>query len=383
MTMPASEETSQTFGPAVGAAQRNASLDIVKGIGIILVVYGHLSREVLDRGVASHPGLLETLYFCLYTFHMPLFFFIAGYNTHISICRHNRRGFLASRIWKVVYPYFLWSLLIWLPKGLMARFLAINHPFQVYDIEHIAWQPISVYWFLYVLFIMQIFALVLYRQGVFLVILTIVSDAIVFYLGLNRTHIFSMLVEHSVFFALGFAACQRKFPLTPDGLRSPIVLFSVFTVFALGCYLAVSSGVTAPVGLLTLPVSLAGIPLTIGLALACPAPFLRERLRLVGVHTFPIYVMHIFFLPLVLFAAAAMKIRSETLILLGGTMLGVYGPLAASILIKRAGLDGWFGLSGKSPIDRGAWSRATGGAAHPPPLNPPREDGTTSASIPS
>lgn len=47
--------------------QRNPVFDIMKGIGILLVLIGHL------------PGLLPGLKTFIYSFHMPLFFLLAGY----------------------------------------------------------------------------------------------------------------------------------------------------------------------------------------------------------------------------------------------------------------------------------------------------------------
>lgn len=46
--------------------ERNVTIDIMKGIGIILMVVGH----------SGYPSFLRNF---IYTFHMPLFFMISGY----------------------------------------------------------------------------------------------------------------------------------------------------------------------------------------------------------------------------------------------------------------------------------------------------------------
>lgn len=53
--------------------ERKIEFDIIKGIGIILVLLGHIHM--------FHPGcvLPEWLSYVIWTFHVPLFFFIAGY----------------------------------------------------------------------------------------------------------------------------------------------------------------------------------------------------------------------------------------------------------------------------------------------------------------
>ena len=68
-------------------------LDNAKGFGIILVVYGH-----------NYPSLEDYIY----TFHMPLFFFIAGlfHPNQINI------KIIKRRVQQIIIPYFLWSILL-------------------------------------------------------------------------------------------------------------------------------------------------------------------------------------------------------------------------------------------------------------------------------
>lgn len=67
--------------------QRNRSLDIAKGIGIISVVYGHCGD------IFGH--------YIIYMFHMPLFFFISG-------CLHKDRPLTESiqkKLRSLLVPY--------------------------------------------------------------------------------------------------------------------------------------------------------------------------------------------------------------------------------------------------------------------------------------
>lgn len=56
-------------------SERNPHLDILKGIGIVSVVIGH----AFDIEVAASP-MASTLYNFLYVWHLPIFFFVAGYS---------------------------------------------------------------------------------------------------------------------------------------------------------------------------------------------------------------------------------------------------------------------------------------------------------------
>lgn len=51
-------------------AERNRSVDAIKGVLIFTVVLGHMLLGTLDNNPVR---------FLIYSFHMPAFFFISGY----------------------------------------------------------------------------------------------------------------------------------------------------------------------------------------------------------------------------------------------------------------------------------------------------------------
>ena len=75
--------------------QRNITLDVLKGLGIILMIIGHVPSPI--RKV-------------IFSFHMPLFFFISGY-----LYKDRKASeIIAKNARKVLLPYFLTCLFIWL-----------------------------------------------------------------------------------------------------------------------------------------------------------------------------------------------------------------------------------------------------------------------------
>lgn len=65
--------------------ERNVTIDIMKGIGIILMVVGH----------SGCPSFLRNF---IYTFHMPLFFMISGYlitESKLNVIKKNKNFILA------------------------------------------------------------------------------------------------------------------------------------------------------------------------------------------------------------------------------------------------------------------------------------------------
>ena len=72
-------------------------IDYIKGIGIIFVILGHI-------GFGSKY---------IYTFHMPLFFFLSGFLMH-TINNKSINSFIISKIKSILLPYFSFSLLSFL-----------------------------------------------------------------------------------------------------------------------------------------------------------------------------------------------------------------------------------------------------------------------------
>jgi len=55
--------------------QKNEWADFAKAIGIILVVYGHVARGVVNAGLPMDKYWFELVDSVIDPFHMPLFFF--------------------------------------------------------------------------------------------------------------------------------------------------------------------------------------------------------------------------------------------------------------------------------------------------------------------
>lgn len=78
-------------------------IDLLKGLAIILVVMGHMPYD--DSSVALKSGI--------YSFHMPLFFLLAGFTAALSMSRSgNPWGFMRKRVVGIFIPYLVWSFMI-------------------------------------------------------------------------------------------------------------------------------------------------------------------------------------------------------------------------------------------------------------------------------
>lgn len=117
--------------------RRDPWIDVLKGIGIILVITGHVSLE---------NGLNEWIY----TFHMPLFFALSGYLWSRSTRKTCLKEFVLKRIKTILWPYIFFRIL------LITYWAIVESHFRQLDIGPI--------WFLIVLFVVEVAEFILLHE---------------------------------------------------------------------------------------------------------------------------------------------------------------------------------------------------------------------------
>ncbi|AOZ68812.1 hypothetical protein LPB142_05335 [Rhodobacter xanthinilyticus] len=92
---------------------RDLSLDIARGLGIVLVVFGHALRGLVSAGFVDDSGWSVPVDYLIYTFHMPLFFVISGllFSPSVQGQRAPLGAFVTKILVLLAWPYLLWSLL--------------------------------------------------------------------------------------------------------------------------------------------------------------------------------------------------------------------------------------------------------------------------------
>lgn len=132
-------------------------LNIAKGIGIILVVIGHCIPDYSTDSGVSDP-LLRMIYNAIYSFHMPLFFFISGYLTSriaIKVQQQSTLNIIKKKFNRLLIPYFFVGICYTPFKLLLSSFA--NKPYDISNIWaiFIGVNPDYELWFLYALFIIN------------------------------------------------------------------------------------------------------------------------------------------------------------------------------------------------------------------------------------
>ena len=87
--------------------EREAYIDLYRGIGVILMVMGHMKFLYTPNGVGQTVYELFNHY--IHAFHMPMFFFLSGF------CHKNRSASMGSVVVKqakkLLIPYFVFGIL--------------------------------------------------------------------------------------------------------------------------------------------------------------------------------------------------------------------------------------------------------------------------------
>ncbi|EME7223354.1 hypothetical protein CUM63_13150 [Enterococcus faecium] len=142
---------------------RKKYLDIAKGIGIILVVVGHSFPD------ESSPGGISILTFdiikrIIYTFHMPLFFFISGYLAKKIILQFNFCQ-VFKKFQRLFIPYIFMSI-VYIPLRIfLSKMATSTYPIKDLWKILIGISPNGGAWFLYVLLLVNIISIIFINKN--------------------------------------------------------------------------------------------------------------------------------------------------------------------------------------------------------------------------
>ncbi|MDN2661067.1 acyltransferase [Neptunomonas sp. CHC150] len=181
-------------------------INSAKGIGIMLVVYGHVARGLVEASISGgYVYQLNMVDNFIYMFHMPLFFLLSGLFLLNSFDKYGYKGLVFNKLETILYPFVLWSLL----QGGIEAFLSnyTNGSVSVSEVFGSLFIPRAQFWFLYALFIffcMFGFLLNLNRSKLFLFFCVVLSLSLyLFGSGFTNNFIYQYFSSFSVFFLFG------------------------------------------------------------------------------------------------------------------------------------------------------------------------------------
>jgi len=329
--------------PVVRAKARLGWVDAAKGIGIVLVVYGHAVDGLRSAGLVPADGWAAFTFYAIYTFHMPLFFLLSGLFVPGRLQR-DRARFVWRLFPTIAYPYFLWSIVQVTILYLAAAYVNVPRTHLAY--AEILWSPPSQFWFLYVLFLCHLAAAASVWKGSGALLTVIgIAAALFYYAAYPHATVVRCFAEFLIFYAVGVLYGQRiagvqaaatrywRWSAVAVLLAVPVTWFGFTHGFPYGAAWVLPVTAAGIAGTLSLSVALSGRP-------AVLFQFLGQR-------AMAIYVLH------VLFVAGTRIVLAKLLGLEWGALLlpilvaaGLCGPVVGCEIVARLRLNEWAGLGG-------------------------------------
>lgn len=308
-------------------------VDYAKAIGIILVVYGHVARGVFNANIEMSEPLYLLVDSIIYSFHMPLFFFLSGLFFYQSFSKSGAKELTFKKIDTIVYPYLLWSVVQGMVEVVLSNYT--NGQLAITEVLSL-WDPRAQFWFLYALFVLFALCSVFYcmTKGRYTAALFVFS--VVIYLVVASAEAFFIvryIAQNLVYFVLGVFFYQSNLLSL---ISSRFSLFIFTALFILGQFLYHSSIIDIAYkqfsGLMLASISILFVASVSYQFTKVPMPFLL----FIGQSSMSIYLMHILAgsgLRVVL--SKFLGVDSAVLHLVLGTLAGILLPILALLVIQR------------------------------------------------
>lgn len=315
-------------------------VDAAKGMGIVLVVVGHAIDGLLAARLTGADTGWSATYFAIYSFHMPLFFLLAGLFVAPRLAADGA-AFVRNALTRIAWPYLLWSIVQLAVIDALGGFVNRPSSLDAQRVVSLLWEPTSQFWFLQALLVLHLLsAALLPRLGLLpLVVLMLGARALVEWAELP--HMIGLPAKFGIFYVLGIALGPRlleRFAVHRPDWANAMAAAAIWLACALPVYLAGLSHWSAA----ALPAALAGSVAVLALA---AQPQVGGIWAALGRASMAIFVLH------VLFVAGArivlhrgLGIEQPLVILVLACAAGIAGPCLLREAARRAGLSRALGL---------------------------------------
>lgn len=100
--------------------QRNRYLDILRGVAVFLMVFGHCFQYGNGTELIESTDFFYDIVFeVIYSFHMPLFMILSGYLFYYTALKYTENSaFFKNRFWRTIMPIIGWQTLHYLVLGI-------------------------------------------------------------------------------------------------------------------------------------------------------------------------------------------------------------------------------------------------------------------------
>lgn len=326
-------------------ANRNEWVDYAKGFGIVLVVYGHISRGLYNSGIISDTKWFHFIDSLIYSFHMPLFFFLSGLFLMKSFQVRGLPSFIFNKVDTILYPYIIWSIIQGLTEFLLSKYT--NGNVRLSDVFGLLWHPRAQFWFLYSLFLNFILiSLILTLKEklkintTFVIVFSFLLSIFI-YLAFSNvldTNPLNCIVHNAVFILSGLVFSYYRLDIK---IQKNTVFFatSFIVPFIFQIIYIFENVMGYKFNVLALIFSLIGTGVIVALCIALSKldkAFIKKLLCFLGSYSMPIYLMHVLVGSGVrIFMSKILGVYNVGIHLFLGIVLGILMPILFYKFFKK------------------------------------------------
>ena len=323
------------------SAERKYWIDYAKAIGIALVVFGHVIDGLHKAGIGFSDTVFELAYSVIYTFHMPLFFFLSGIFFEHSFFKRGTFGLTINKLDTLIYPYIVWSIL---QGGMEAGLSTYTNGNLSWAEVFTLWIPRAQFWFLYALFLIFMTTTLVYSvlKGRF--VLGLLALSVLFFLNRNLLpggFAFSFIAHYWFYFVAGIVYSRYAQNIS---LSSVWLLLLTSGAFIAGQWIFHDQLDLRfrDWGLELLFLSIISI-----IAVLSLSGYLAKKpskwILLIGSASMAIYLMHVIFgSGIRIFLQKFLNIDSTLIHLFAGLLTGIGAPTLIWLLIRKYRITGIF-----------------------------------------
>lgn len=325
--------------PAFPATRKNEYIETLRGLAIILVVFGHMIGITSTGGMrVSDDSIYRYLYYSLEYVRLPLFTVISGWvYANKPVLATNRSRFLAGKFRRLIIPMLVVGTLLFVMRMFIPGTNTTPH---ISELPENLIFPYDVYWYLFSLFLIFLTISVLDNQAFFHKLqgwLATLCCAFVI-LFISETYLdpvpnffsFKGAAYLFPFFLLGIGIFRFKEILLND--RLALVLLFIFTV-------AVIIQQMMWFGYLPMQEKKSFLGMTVGIS----GVLLLFRLRMknnllvwIGGYAYGIFLFHVFFTGGSRIVLTRIGIGNQAVILIMGVIIAIGASIVIETVIKKS-----------------------------------------------
>ncbi len=324
--------------PATSALKKNQNVETLRGLAIILVVFGHMIGYTKTGGMqVGDDSIFRYLYYSLEYIRMPLFTVISGWvYANKPILNLNQGKFIKGKLRRLILPMLVISTLLFLFRMIIP---GTNTNPEISDLPRNLILPYDVYWYLYSLFLIFLVITLLDSKPFFHKIegwsTVLISSFVLLFISENLLDAVPNLFSFKgaaylfPFFLIGIGINRFRNFLLNDKM-----IFLLITVFVVGIIIQQMiwfgyHPVQEKHSVLGMSVGISGVLLLFRLKLK------NNLLIWIGSFAYGIFLFHVFFTGGTRILLLKIGIENQWIILILGVLCAIIFSILAEMVISK------------------------------------------------